>query len=63
MEELKAKIKEYGRLAATLSRQAGEIPSYPKESRKQKQELLRQSVEASRECRELIQELKRLEAA
>ncbi len=58
MDELKAKIKEYGRLAATLSRQAGEIPSTPKESRKRKQELLRQAVEASRECRVLIQELK-----
>lgn len=63
MDELKAKIKEYGHLAATLSRQAGEIPSYPKESRKRKQELLHQSILASRECRALIEELKRLQAA
>ena len=63
MDELKVKIKEYGRLAAALSRQAGEIPSTPKESRKRKQELLRQAVEASRECRALIQELKRQQAA
>lgn len=63
MDELKAKIKEYGHLAATLSRQAGEIPSYPKESRKRKQELLGQAVQASRKCRALIQELKRLQSA
>lgn len=63
MDELKVKIKEYGRLAARLSRQAGEIPSYSKENRKQKQELLRQAVEASRQCRELIQELKKLQTA
>lgn len=63
MDELKAKIKEYSHLAATLSNQAGEIPSYPKENRKQKQELLRQAVEASRQCRALIQELKKQQAA
>ena len=63
MDELKAKIKEYGHLAATLSRQAGEIPSTPKESRKRKQELLHQAIQASRQCRALIEELKKLQAA
>ena len=63
MDELKAKIKEYSHLAATLSNQAGEIPSYPKKSRKRKQELLHQAIQASRECRALIQELKRQEVA
>lgn len=63
MDELKAKIKEYGHLAATLSRQAGEIPSTPKESRKRKQEVLHQAIQASRQCRALIEELKKLQAA
>jgi len=59
MDELKAKIKEYGHLAASLSRQAGAIPSTPKESRKQKMELMRQARDASKQCQALIQELKR----
>lgn len=63
MDELKTKIKEYGHLAATLSRQAGEIPSTPKESRKRKMELMRQAYEASKQCQALIQELKRQQAA
>jgi hypothetical protein len=63
MDELIAKIKEYGHLAATLSRQAGEIPSTPKESRKRKMELMKQARDASRQCQALIQELKRSRAA
>ncbi|MBR8839117.1 MAG: hypothetical protein DSM106950_35240 [Stigonema ocellatum SAG 48.90 = DSM 106950] len=63
MDELKAKIKEYGHLAATLSRQAGEIPSTPKESRKRKMELMRQARDASKQCQALIQELKKQQAA
>ncbi len=63
MDDLKAKIKEYSHLAATLSNQAGEIPSYPKENRKRKQELLGQAVQASKQCRVLIEELKKQQAA
>ena len=63
MDELKARIKEYGHLAASLSRQAGALPSTPKESRKQKMELMRQARDASRECQALIQELKRQQVA
>ena len=63
MDELKARIKEYGHLAASLSRQAGALPSTPKESRKQKMELMRQARDASRECQALIQELKRQQIA
>ncbi len=63
MDELIAKIKEYSHLAATLSNQAGEIPSTPKESRKRKMELMRQARDAGRRCRALIEELKRQQAA
>ena len=51
MDELIAKIREYSHLAATLSNQAGEIPSTPKESRKQKMELMRQVRDANRHSR------------
>ncbi|MDF5723901.1 MAG: hypothetical protein PUP91_26245 [Rhizonema sp. PD37] len=63
MDELKAKIKEYGHLAATLSRQARAIPLQPKENRKHKLDLMRQATEASKQCQALIQELKRQQAA
>jgi hypothetical protein len=63
MDELKAKIKEYGHLAATLSRQAGEIPIEPKENRKRKLDLMRQARDASKQCQALIQELKRQQVA
>ena len=63
MDELKAKIKEYGRLAAKLSRQAGEIPIEPKENRLRKLDLMRQARDASKQCQALIQELKRQQAA
>ena len=63
MDELKAKIKEYGHLAATLSRQARAIPLTPKENRKRKLELHGQAIEAGRQCRALIEELKKLQAA
>lgn len=63
MEELKAKIKEYGRLAASLSRQAGEIPVEPKANRILKLDLMRQARDASRQCQALIQELKKQQVA
>lgn len=63
MDELIAKIREYSHLAATLSNQAGEIPSTPKESRKQKMELMRQARDANRQCRALIEELKQQQEA
>ncbi len=63
MDDLKAKIKEYGHLAATLSRQARALPLEPKENRKRKLELHGQAVEASRKCRALIEELKRQQQA
>jgi hypothetical protein len=63
MDDLIAKIREYSHLAATLSNQAGEIPSTPKENRKRKMELMRQARDASRQCQALIQELKRQQAA
>lgn len=63
MDELKAKIKEYGHLAATLSRQAGEIPIEPKENRKRKLDLMRQARDASVQCQALIRELKRQQVA
>ncbi|MFL9458394.1 hypothetical protein AB0756_39740 [Tolypothrix campylonemoides VB511288_2] len=59
MDELKTKIKEYGRIAASLSRQARSIPVEPKENRKRKLDLMRQATEASKQCQALIQELKR----
>ena len=58
MDELKAKIKEYGRLAASLSSQARTIPLQPKENRLRKLDLLRQATDASKQCQALIQELK-----
>jgi len=63
MDELKAKIKEYGHLAATLSSQARALPIEPKESRKRKLELHGQAAEAGKQCRALIEELKRQQAA
>jgi hypothetical protein len=63
MEELKAKIREYSHLAATLSNQATAIPIEPKENRKRKLEIMGQAMEASRQCRALIEELKKLQAA
>jgi len=63
MDELKAKIKEYGHLAATLSRQARAIPLTPKENRQRKLELHGRAIEASRQCRALIEELKRQQQA
>lgn len=63
MDELEAKIREYSHLAATLSNQARAIPLTPKENRKRKLELHGRAIEASRECRALIQELKRQQAA
>jgi len=63
MDELKTKIKEYGRLAARLSRQAGKIPSQPTENRKRKLDLMRQARDASKECQALIQELKKQQVA
>jgi len=62
MDELKAKIKEYGHLVATLSRQAGTIPIEPRENRKRKLDLMRQARDASKQCQALIQELKRQQA-
>lgn len=63
MDELKAKIKEYSHLAATLSTQARAIPLEPKENRKRKLDLMRQATEASKQCQALIQELKRQQPA
>ena len=63
MDELKAKIKEYSYLAATLSTQARAIPLESKENRKRKLDLMRQATEASKQCQALIQELKRQQAA
>ncbi|GAA6614897.1 hypothetical protein [Scytonema sp. NUACC26] len=63
MDELKAKIKDYGRIAASLSRQARALPLQPKENRKRKLDLMRQATEASKQCQALIQELKRQQAA
>lgn len=62
MDELKAKIKEYGHLAATLSNQARAIPLEPKENRLRKLALHGQAIQASRQCRALIEELKKLQA-
>jgi len=59
MDELKAKIKEYGHLAATLSSQARAISLQPKENRKRKLDLMRQARDTSKQCQALIQELKR----
>jgi len=59
MNELKAKIREYSYLAASLSSQARAIPLELKENRKRKIELMRQATEAGRQCQALIQELKR----
>jgi hypothetical protein len=58
MEELKTKIKELGKQAAALSRQAGEIPSQPAYNRKRKLDLMRQARDTSKQCQVLIQELK-----
>ena len=63
MDELIAKIKEYSHLAATLSNQARAIPLSNKENRKRKLELHRQARDANRQCRALIEELKRQQAA
>lgn len=63
MEELKTKIKELGKQAAALSRQAGEIPSQPKENRKRKLDLMRQARDTSKQCQALIQKLKRQQTA
>jgi len=60
MEELKAKIKEFGKQAAMLSRQSVEIS---KVNRKQGLDLMRQARDASKQCQALIQELKRQQAA
>lgn len=46
-----------------LSHQARAIPLEPKENRKRKLEIMGQSVQASRQCRALIEELKKLQAA
>ncbi|MBW4480008.1 MAG: hypothetical protein KME54_25015 [Tolypothrix brevis GSE-NOS-MK-07-07A] len=63
MEELKTKIKELGKQAAALSRQAGEIPSQPAYNRKRKLDLMRQARDTSKQCQALIQELKQHSAA
>ncbi len=63
MDELEAKIREYSHLAAALSRQARAIPLTPKENRKRKLELHGQARDANRQCRALIEELKRQQAA
>ncbi len=60
MEELKAKIKELGKLATMLSRQSVEIS---KVNRKQGLDLMRQARDASSQCQALIKELKRQQAA
>ncbi|MBN3945277.1 MAG: hypothetical protein HWQ38_01810 [Nostoc sp. NMS7] len=59
MDELKAKIREYSHLAASLSSQARSIPIEPKENRKRKLDLMRQARDASLQCQALIQELKK----
>ena len=58
--ELKAKIKELGKLAAELSRQSVEVS---KVNRKQGLDLMRQARDASKQCQALIQELKNQQAA
>jgi hypothetical protein len=63
MDELKTKIKELGKQAAKLSRQAGEIPIDTKENRKRHLDLMRQARDASKQCQELIQELKKQQVA
>jgi hypothetical protein len=60
MEELKIKIKELSRQAATLSRQAVETS---KVNRKQGLDLMRQARDASKQCQALIQELKHQQVA
>ncbi|MHC5916102.1 MAG: hypothetical protein ACYTXE_35060 [Nostoc sp.] len=63
MDELKAKIREYSHLAASLSSQARSIPIEPKENRKRKLDLMRQARDASLQCQALIQELKKQQVA
>lgn len=60
MEELQIKIKELSRQAAMLSRQALETSQV---NRKQGLDLMRQARDASKQCQELIQELKRQQVA
>lgn len=60
MEELKIKITELSRQAATLSRQAVEVS---KVNRKQGLYLMREARNASKQCQALIQELKKQQVA